>query len=140
MSLSSSLHAALSGLSASAQWAETTASNVSNALTEGYGARQVQLVSRGVGNQVGGVRVVGIERNVNPVILRDRRLAQAESGAAGIHAEFARRTETAIGTPEKPGSLNAAITAFERSLVDASARPEATVRLQAVVNSANALG
>ena len=49
MSLSLSLSSAVSGLQASARSAELVSSNVANALTDGYGRRDIQLTARSLG-------------------------------------------------------------------------------------------
>ena len=54
MTLSAALSNALSGLTAASRNAQVTASNISNAMTEGYGRRELEVVSRDIGG-MGGV-------------------------------------------------------------------------------------
>lgn len=139
MSLSTSLNAALTGLTASARSAEVVSSNVANAMTEGYGVRRLQVSAQQLGIQGAGVQVTGVSRHVDLVLLNDRRMAQADAGAASVFSGFSRGLEASIGMPEDPGSLGATITNFERALVEAAARPESSARLNSVVSSAHAL-
>lgn len=135
MSLSSSLSAAITGLSATARRAEVVSSNVANASTPGYAARDVELVSMGLGSSGSGVRVVGVTRNVDPILLSERRTAESAFEGAATQAGFQRDLVNAIGEPTDANSLGAAVTRFETALVDASTRPESDARLISVVNA-----
>jgi Flagellar hook-associated protein len=73
MSISNAVATALSGLNVTARKAEIVSSNVSNALTEGYGRRSVSVSSA----DLGGVRIDGVSRHVNEGVIRERRLAEA---------------------------------------------------------------
>jgi len=109
MSISSALSTALTGLAASSRMAEVTASNVSNALTEGYARREVQLSARTLGGTGVGVAIKGITRHVNHVLLQDLRLSTSGQGARDMTAGFLSRVEASVGTPDNPASLSARI-------------------------------
>ncbi|EKD61720.1 MAG: hypothetical protein ACD_54C00129G0001, partial [uncultured bacterium] len=49
MSISGGLSSALSGLNAAARAAEIVSSNIANAMTEGYGRRELQTSARSLG-------------------------------------------------------------------------------------------
>lgn len=139
MSISSALNSALSGLSATSRMADVTANNVANALTEGYARREVQLSasSRGVGG--GGVSITGIARQIDSLLLQDLRLASSATGARATASDFLARMDVVMGTADADGSLTARIAAFERSLIEAAARPETDARLALVVDTARSL-
>lgn len=139
MSIASALNSALSGLSATSRMADVTANNVSNALTEGYARREVQLSasSRGLGG--GGVSVTGIARQIDSLLLQDLRLASAAMGERATASAFLSRMDQVMGTADQDGSLSARIATFERSLVEAAARPEVDARLASVVDAARSL-
>ena len=139
MSLGVSLSAALSGLTANARAASTVSANIANANTPGYGVRSLELASSTIGSAGAGVRVVSTLRAENLALLQDRRFAEADAGAATELATFARQMEKAIGLPGEPGSIATMVTGFEQALVEASASPESTVRLGAVVGTAHSL-
>ncbi len=139
MSITSTMNNALSGLTAVSRQADVVSQNVSNAMTEGYARRQVNLSSQTVGGDGSGVKVDSVTRNVNKVVLADRRLADAESGNAGLKADLYQQIEQTLGTPEDPGSLSSRIAALEASLVEAASRPDSETRLQNVVSSADDL-
>lgn len=135
MTLSGALSTALSGLNAASRSAQVTASNLSNAMTPGYGPRTIELGANGLGAH-GGVAVLGTTRHVNPGLLSEVRIATAARAEtdekAGVHA----RLESLIGLPTDPASLGATITRFESTLIAAASRPDLAERLGAVVQSA----
>jgi flagellar hook-associated protein 1 FlgK len=138
MSLSVSLHTALSGLAAATRAADVVSSNIANALTPGYGARSLVLSARG-GDGFGGVQVAGVQRDVDPALLGDRRRAGAALGDAQAQADFLTRLGEILGAPDDPGALSARITAFEAALTYAAGDPSAPQRLEGAVDAAERL-
>lgn len=139
MSITGALSNALTGLAAASRSAQVVSSNVSNALTEGYARRQVELSPRYVGGAGAGVQIDGISRIVDETLLREKRLAAASSGGAGIAFEFHTATLDLIGSPETPGSLTAHVSGFEAALLEAASRPESDARLASLLDSAQSL-
>lgn len=139
MSMSTSLSNAISGLSAVSRAAELVSANVANAMTEGYGRRELSLSAATVGGQGAGVQIVGVERMVNQAALTDRRISEADLGFHQTNATFFSTAETLIGTPEKESSLSAHMNQFEESLLSVAGNPSSTSRLSAVVNDATSL-
>ncbi|MFN4154017.1 MAG: flagellar hook-associated protein FlgK [Paracoccaceae bacterium] len=139
MSISATLSSAFSGLTASSRMAEVTASNVSNALTEGYARRELQLTARSLGNIGVGVAVKGVTRQVDKLLLQDLRLAAASQSGRAASLDFLKRIDTSLGTADEAGSLSARIATFERAVIEAAARPEADARLATVVDAARSL-
>lgn len=139
MSVTSALAGALSGLSATSRQAEILSSNVANATTPGYARRQVSLSSVSLAGQGQGVQVVGITRDVDRQLLGERRIAQASNGDRDIRAEFLKRLEQTLGTPDSEASLAARLAAFDQALVEAAGRPDSQARLNAIVATAKSL-
>ncbi len=139
MTISSTLSIALSGLTAAARSAETVSSNVANALTDGYGRREVGLSSRSVGGQGAGVNVDGVVRQVDTALISDRRLADAGIGFSKQQAAFYARLEQSLGTPDTAGSLSGRIASFEAALIEASSRPDSETRLSNVLQAAQSV-
>ncbi|MCB2104211.1 MAG: flagellar hook-associated protein FlgK [Rhodobacteraceae bacterium] len=136
MSISSALTNALTGLTAAARRADVVSANVANALTPGYGRREVQISAMSLGGNGAGVRVDGVTRAVNAGVIGDRRLADAETGNADLRAQALARIEGAIGDPTSDGSLSARLGNLEEALILAAARPDSEARLQSVADSA----
>ncbi|MCB1366722.1 MAG: flagellar hook-associated protein FlgK [Rhodobacteraceae bacterium] len=139
MSVSGSLFNAYSGLVASARMAEAVSHNVANALTPGYGRREVELTAAGLNGRGAGVRIADIRRDVNAAAIADRRLAEADLDGAGSRSEALGRLEQAIGIPGEAGSLSDLVTRFETALSAAESRPDSDVRLQNVLFAARDL-
>ena len=134
MTISGALNNAMSGLQAASRATQVISSNLSNALTEGYGARSLELSSRTVGG-LGGVRVDGIMRNVDPVLVADRQLANASYSNKRTALDFMSNLERLLGTPGQDGALTQRIAAFESSLITAASRPDAPDRLESAINA-----
>ena len=139
MSITGTLSSALSGLTTAARAAEVVSSNIANAMTEGYGRRELQTVSRSIGSTGQGVQVTGISRQSDPILLGDRRMAAAGSAARDSAASFLKRLEGVLGTPDTATSLGGRIAAFDTALIEASSRPESEARLSRVAETAKAL-
>ncbi|MEM9755361.1 MAG: flagellar hook-associated protein FlgK [Pseudomonadota bacterium] len=138
MSITSALSAALSGIAAGNRKSAAVANNIANATTPGYGARTVQTASQvASGPSGGGVRVTGVDRAADPVLIAERRLADADLGRSGTAAAFYTRLEGLIGTPDAGDSLGATLDAFETSLVVAANSPESDAALSGVVFAAD---
>jgi len=139
MSISGSLSNALSGLTAAARAAEVVSANVSNALTDGYGRRELQLASKSLGGNGAGVAVVGVTRSVNDRVISQRRLADAALGNASTTAGFFQDLARTMGLPDDPSSITGQITQLETTLIEAASRPDSQARLNAVLSAANSL-
>ncbi|SMH43191.1 flagellar hook-associated protein FlgK [Maritimibacter sp. HL-12] len=137
MTIAGSLANALSGLTASSRAAELVSSNVANAMTEGYGRRELQLQPRYMGDgSPSGVNVTGVRREVDMVIVQDRRLADAAAGNHSELASFHAQMEGVVGLPDDQNSLSGRIAAFEASLIEAASRPDNPARLDNAVRAA----
>lgn len=139
MSINSGMSSALSGLNAAARAAEIVSTNIANVMTEGYGRRELLLTARTFGGSGAGVSVTAVQRRSDPILIGDRRLAQAGSGNSDTTAAFLKRVETVLGTPESATSLGSRINAFDSSLIEASSLPSSGARLTKVMDSAKAL-
>ncbi|OAN69189.1 flagellar hook-associated protein FlgK [Jannaschia sp. EhC01] len=138
MSISSTLSSALSGLTASSRAADVVSSNIANAMTDGYGVRRLDLAARQIGNDGSGVRIVGITRQEDTVLIGQRRSAGADLGASQTAADFMARLESLIGAPDDPGSLSARLADFEGKLISAANAPWNATHLSGAVQGAQA--
>ena len=139
MSLSHSLANAVSGMNAASRLAEIVSSNVSNALTEGYGRRELDLNAASVGGRGAGVQIGAVTRIVDRGVIGARRLAEAEMSGANAQADLHARLEQLLGAPGQPDALTERVSDFEQSLVDAATDPSSSVRLNAVLGRAQDL-
>ena len=139
MSISQSLSNALSGLTAASRMAEVVSSNLSNALTDGYGRRSVDLSSQSVGGRGAGVRVDGITRHVDRGILGDRRLADASLGGQQSLLSTLGRVESTLGAVGDTNGLSARLASLEQSLTSIAGDPSAEVRQSNVISRLNSV-
>lgn len=138
MSLSGSISNALSGMRMSSLAAELVSSNLANATNEDYAARSLSVSSRVTGG-TGGVRIDGIMRRVDQSLLADWRGANSDLSYATTLSSYVSRVEKVMATPDDPTSLTGRLAGFESALVQASARPDLTTRLETVVTLAGSL-
>jgi len=129
MSISHALSNALSGLTAASRMAEVVSSNLSNALTDGYGRRQVDLSAHSVGGNGAGVKIDGISRIVDRGILADRRLAEARLASDKATTKAMTQLESTIGALGDSTALTARLAALEQALISAGTDPASNVRL-----------
>jgi flagellar hook-associated protein 1 len=139
MSLSATLSSALSGLTAASRAAEIVSSNVANARTEGYGRRELELAARRLGTDGHGVEVIGTTRNVNQILLSDRRVADAGAADRDVRQAFLARLEEVLGNSDSEASLSGRAARLSSSLIEAASRPESQARLSAVLDAARGL-
>ncbi|MBK0329255.1 flagellar hook-associated protein FlgK [Rhodobacteraceae bacterium F11138] len=137
MSLSTALNSAMSGLTAASRATDVVSQNIANAMTPGYAARSLELSSYSAAGP--GVRIVGVQRHSDPVIVSDRRGADAALGNANTIANFHARFESLVGTATDPNSISMRLANFENSLVAAASYPDSAQRLDAVAHAASDL-
>lgn len=136
MSITGSLNNALTGLRAVSRAAEVVSSNVSNALTEGYGRREIQLSAQTYAGNGAGVRVDGVIRHADPQIISERRLGESALAGDTLREKFHDQLARAIGQPGDARSLTGLMSGFESALIQAASAPESDTRLQAAVGAA----
>ncbi|MGH1412434.1 MAG: flagellar hook-associated protein FlgK [Pelagimonas sp.] len=138
MSLTGALYNAFSGLQANARAASMVSTNISNATTESYGRRELALTPGAVGT-TGGVRISGVIRHSDPVLVADRRVSDAQlANSNGMYAH-SKRLESLVGETGTPGALVERVTAFENALISAATNPASTQRLENVATAATSL-
>lgn len=139
MGISSALHNAASGLSASSRLADTVANNVANALTPGYSKRVAELSSLSLGGYGSGVRVTGTTRSESVFVTAERRGMDAAAGQAGALSDAYGRLAGALGEPGETGALATRATALETALMSAVAAPQSLTELTDAVARATGL-
>lgn len=139
MSISATLANALSGLTATQRSAEVVSSNVSNALTDGYGRREIVLTSAQVAGNGAGVRVVDVLRSVDRYVIGERRLADAGLAKSETSSDFFTRLTMEMGEPDDPGSLAGRVSALDATFIQAASRPDSETRLEGAVDTARRL-
>lgn len=137
MTISSAFNNALSGLTAAGRATGIVSDNIANALTPGYARRSLEVASNGYNGN--GVRVVGITRHSDPVLVSNRRAADAVHSNTNTIADFHAVLEKAIGTTDDPASITSRLADFESALVQAASLPDSATRLKLAVSGAKDL-
>lgn len=136
MSISGALANALSGLNAQSRSSEVVSANISNALTDGYGRREIHLSPRWVGGSGAGVQVSGISREVDGFVIGERWLAEAGLARDEALAGFYLGLQDALGGVDDPHSLTSLLSSLDTSLTEAASRPDSSTRLDVVAANA----
>lgn len=137
MTISSALHSAMSGLTAASRASEIVSQNIANVMTDGYARRSLLLGANA--NAGPGVQILGIRRHADPVVISNRRSADAENALASVLADFHTRFQKLVGTTDDPGSISSRLANFESSLISAASRPDSTLRLDTAAAAARDL-
>ncbi|KIC20629.1 flagellar hook-associated protein FlgK [Leisingera sp. ANG-Vp] len=137
MSIYSALNSAMSGLTAASRSSQVVSENLANALTPGYTRRVLDLNSPGAG--VSGVQVGSVQRLNDPVLISNRRVAEADYGAAKVQSDFFDRMSDLVGTVDDEMSLASQLSDFESSLIEAVSRPDSQPRLNDLAVKADSL-
>ncbi|WP_170589274.1 flagellar hook-associated protein FlgK [Ruegeria arenilitoris] len=137
MNMSTALNNALGGLGAASRGAAVVSGNIANALTPGYAKRTLELTTNSISGN--GVRVVGITRHQDPVLMANLRAATADNAAASAISEFYSQFEALVGTPDDGRSIAVSLGAFENSLITAASNPGSVERLDLAARAAGDL-
>ncbi|SDX69066.1 flagellar hook-associated protein 1 FlgK [Ruegeria halocynthiae] len=137
MNMSTALNNALGGLSAASRGAAVVSGNIANALTPGYARRSLELATSPVSGN--GVRVVGITRHQDPVLIANRRATDADLAAAKTLAQFHSGFEKLVGTANDATSISARLAQFESRLITAASLPGSAQRLDQVLHAGSEL-
>lgn len=137
MNMSTALNNALGGLGAASRGAAVVSGNIANALTPGYARRSLELTTSALAGN--GVRVVGVTRHQDPVLLANRRAADADMSSANALATFHSGLEKLVGRADDANGLSARFARFESSLITAASLPDSTQRLDQAARAASDL-
>lgn len=137
MSLSGALSNAITGLTAASRSAQIVSSNLANAMTEGYGRREIALEAQHA--RGGGVRVLSTIRHSNPTLITELRAARADEAAQNVSSGFFAKLESLVGTADSGDSISARLADLEARFVSAASRPDQAGRLDETVRSSKDL-
>jgi len=139
MSLQLALSAALSGLRATQQQAALVSHNISNATTTGYVRKDLDLTASVSGGRGAGVRVDGIGRRVDELLIRDARFEQSRYTAQAARASVLADYATALGQPQDERSVSTALAKLQQAFSQLRDQSDNDSAQAAVVDKADAL-
>jgi flagellar hook-associated protein 1 len=139
MSLTQALSSAVSGLKANQAGLSIVAGNVANAETPGYVRKGTTLVTTAAGEFGSGVRVAGVNRELDTYVQRQLRVETSGMAYADLRAQFYHSLQSLYGDPGSASSLETIFNDFTRSLQSLANGPESPATRTAVVNAAGLL-
>ncbi|MEX0590003.1 MAG: flagellar hook-associated protein FlgK [Xanthobacteraceae bacterium] len=138
MSLSNAISAALSGLRATQAGTGLIADNIANAATPGYVRKSIIQTTTAEGGG-GGVRVVGVARELDMFVQRQLRAELAGATYADRIANYYSRVEQVYGRPGGINTLDTLFNNFTNSLQSLVTSPETIATRSQVLNEAAVL-
>ncbi|MGQ9369317.1 flagellar hook-associated protein FlgK [Azospirillum sp. ST 5-10] len=139
MSIQLALASAASGLRASQQQAALASHNIANATTAGYVGRDVALSSAAVAGRGAGVRIEGISRNVDELLIRDARHAQSLYAGQEARASALADYALVLGQPQDERSVSTELSQLQQAFERLHDMPNDAAAQSAVVAQASAL-
>jgi flagellar hook-associated protein 1 FlgK len=135
MALDGAVNAAMSGLQFMARQMNQAADNIANAQTGGYTAKRV------IADSVtqGGVRTIGVQRQVDNTLRAEARVSQSDAAAAGMRARFLGPLASLQGDPQAASSLGGLVGALRDSFLALRGSPSSSVAQSAVIQAATIL-
>jgi len=138
MSLANAISSALSGLRATQTGTGLIANNIANAETPGYVRKSLIQTTTAAGSG-GGVRVVGVQREINMFVQRQLRSELAGASYANTISGFYTRVEQVFGQPGGVNSLDTLFNKFSNSLQALANGPESAATRGDVLTQASVL-
>jgi flagellar hook-associated protein 1 FlgK len=139
MSISQALNTSLTGLRAAQAGLSLVASNVANAQTAGYVRKTLQLVTSVAGDTGIGVRIAGINRELDQYLQRQLRVEVAGGSYADLRSTFYQRLQQIYGAPGSDSALETVFNKFTNAVQSLVTSPDSMAAQGVVVSSAQAL-
>ena len=139
MSLQLVLSSALSGLRTSQQRAAVTSHNLANLTTPGFVRKELDVstaITGGVGN---GVRVDGIGRRVDELLIRDARFERSRHISQETRASSLADYASILGQPQDQRSVSNAVAQLQQAFETLHDTPSNDAAQAAVIDKAEAL-
>src|ERR1700710_194510 len=139
MSLSDALSIAMSGLRANQAAMALVSSNVANAETPGYVRKTLDQVTVDSGSYGSGVRIAGVNRELDQYIQAQLRTETSGAGYASLRSNFLQQLQSIYGNPGSVGTLEDAFNGLTTAVQALSTSPDSQSGRIGVVNAANVL-
>jgi flagellar hook-associated protein 1 FlgK len=123
MGLSSALNSALSGLRVSQAQIDLVSQNVANADTPGYNRRRGVVQQSVAGERTTGVRLVGVERQLDQLAQRQLRVETSAAAYTNAIARSMKQVDAFLGGPGEPGSFDSVFNDFTGALQQLASTP-----------------
>ncbi|HYH20737.1 MAG TPA: flagellar hook-associated protein FlgK [Azospirillum sp.] len=139
MSIQTALYAALSGLRATQQQAALVSHNISNATTAGFVRKELDVSTAVTAGRGSGVRVDGVARRVDELLIRDARFEQSRYTAQETRTSALADYAAVLGQPQDERSVATAVAKLQQSFDRLHGVPDDEAAQAAVVDRAESL-
>lgn len=139
MSLNDALSIAMAGLRANQASLSLVSSNVANAETPGYIRKTVNQVTSNSGAMGTGVRVVGVNRELDQYIMAQLRTENSGAGYASTRSSFLQQLQSMFGSPGSVGTLENSFSKLSSAVQALATSADSQSARIGVVNAAQAL-
>ncbi len=139
MSLGNAIGAALSGLQLTQTGVGLIADNIANAETPGYVRKSLLQTTTSAAGGGAGVRVVGIQRELDVFVQRQLRAELAGSSYINSISTYYNRIDQIYGSPGGLNALDTLVNNFANSLQNLATSPESISSRSQVLNEAGVL-
>ncbi|MDD2325547.1 MAG: flagellar hook-associated protein FlgK, partial [Alphaproteobacteria bacterium] len=140
MTLAAALNISLSGIRTTSLQLEQTASNISNASSEGYTTKKINTTSASLGTIGGGVLVSGFSRSENAALFTTLSSATSDASYRATQDNYLQQVMDIWGTSSSDNpAISSVVADFINSWNTLSATPESQINQRQVVSDAEAL-
>jgi flagellar hook-associated protein 1 FlgK len=136
MGLTQALSSALSGLRVTQTGIGVVATNVANAESPGYTRKSLSLEAAAAGGASLGVRIAGINRELDLYTQRQLRTEMAGSSYINVISQFRTQIDQLYGVPGGTNALDTRLNSFTNSLQALASDPQSIAARQSVLNEA----
>lgn len=137
--LTLALRTAQSGLLANQQALNAVANNVSNANTDGYSRKVVNVEQRVLAGNGAGVQLASLSRRIDEGLMKNLRTETGQLKAIQVQQPFFDRTQQLFGTPGDNSSLSHTLTQFAQALESLAMAPNEALDQRELVRQAQEL-
>lgn len=139
MSLNDALSIAMAGLRANQAALSLVSSNVANAETPGYIRKSTDQVTTSTGSTGTGVRIVGVNRELDQYVLAQLRTETSGAGYASTRASTLQQLQSMYGDPGAVGTLEYAYNNLTTAVQALSTSADSQSARSTVLNAAASL-
>lgn len=139
MGLYGVLGSALSGMRVTQAGLDIVSRNVANADTPGYTSKTLERSSLVVGDNVTGIRIGDVTRDVDALVQRQLRMENSGAGYIRILQRYYAQLDTMLGEPGSATGIDTLYNTFQSSMETLATSPESFVAREQVLRDAQSL-
>ena len=139
MGLGSALTSAVSGLRVTQSGLSIIAANIANAETPGYVKKSVTQVASAAGDLTIGVKLSGINRELDQFLQRQLRVETSGSAYATMRSDFFQRLQGILGQPGSDNALESVFNSFTSAVQTLATSPDSSASRYAVLTAGQRL-